>query len=91
MITREQAIYAIYEIINSGFNNVNIDSWMLNRQFSTALTLKATEIVHTRVFVNTGAPLITLAAAHFGNIDVTHVGATARVGELTRNGMCRKR
>ena len=67
------------------------DGWILCRQYSASISIKATEIVHTRVFVDSGAPLIAFAVAHLGDIDVTPVGATARVGELTRNGMCRKR
>ena len=66
------------------------DGWILCRQHSASISIKATEIVHTRVFVDSGAPLIAFAVAHLGDIDVTPVGATTRVGELTRNGMSSK-
>ena len=62
------------------------DGWILSGDCSVVFTLKATEIVHLRVFALTSAPTVAFAVAHIGNIDIAPVSATARVGVVTRNG-----
>ena len=65
------------------------DGWILCRQHSASISIKATEVVHTRGFINTGAPLIAFAMAHLGDIDVAPIGAASWVVVVAADSMRR--